>query len=114
MDISIFKEIEIIPNTEKKRFLITICLPGIVGVCAIAKITETVKLKVRYIPTSYLIETSSFRKVFSNFHGEFTFEEFVSKLYDYLEKELKCEKLEVELFRDDGKLIDWGVKYGTL
>lgn len=108
-----FKKIKFIKNKTNKRFEININLPPVVCVCKISKITETINIRVKYVPSSNLIEITSFREAYENKHLNITFEQFVSKMFDFLEKNLKPESLEVEVCRNDGKIVDWSVSYSN-
>jgi len=103
-----------IANISQKRFEIEMNIPDTVIICSVANITESVKIQIKYIPNQLLIETSSLRNSFLNSDFKTTFEEFTSDLYDALYELVKPIGLSVYIYRNDGKLMDWGVTYSNL
>lgn len=107
-------KLKTIPNLSKKRFEIEMNVPDVVITCSVVGIVESIKIQIKYTPDKYLLETSSFRNSFLDTDFKTTFEELTSDLYDALYETIKPVGLSVRVYRNDGKLLDWGVTYTNL
>lgn len=109
----IFQRITFIENKTGKEFRIKINLRPFVMKCSISGITESMNIEIEYVPGKLLIETASIRQAFKSSNLTTSFEELTSGLWDYLNENLNPISLRVRCFRNDGKVIDWGVEYSN-